>query len=83
MAEHQTHVEMGHVPGPENTLPLMMGKGPFGNLEMGGMFTVIKVRDRLPNGYGDPGWYEHPKGTVAYRVDAGDAPSREHPDHAH
>ena len=31
---------------------------------MGGMVTVLKVRDGLTN-YADPGWYEHPKGTVA------------------
>ena len=59
---------MGHMPGPENTIPMMGGVGPFGNLEMGGMFTVIKVRDRIARGYPDPGWYEHPRGTVAYRA---------------
>jgi hypothetical protein len=47
---------------------MMMGKGPFGNIEMGGMFTVVKVRDRLASYDKDPGWYNHPKGTVAYRV---------------
>lgn len=66
MAEHQEHTDMGHMPGPPNTLPMMMGKGPFGNLEMGGMFTLVKVRDDLaPGDYGDPGWYRHPKGTLA------------------
>ncbi|MBK8067603.1 MAG: copper oxidase [Rhodanobacteraceae bacterium] len=69
MAEHQDHTDMGHMPGPENTLPMMMGKGPFGNLEMGGMFSVIKVRDDLaPGDYRDPGWYRHPSGTVAQCV---------------
>ena len=54
------------MPLPDNTLPMMTGKGPFGALEMGGMFTVVKVRDGLArNDYGDPGWYQHPKGTVA------------------
>ncbi len=67
MSEHQHHVDAGHMPGPENTLPMMMGQGPFGNMEMGGMFTVIKVRDSLEPGQ-DPGWYEHPEGTVASRV---------------
>jgi len=67
MAEHQEHVEMGHHKGPENTLAMMLGKGPFGNLEMGGMFTVVKVRDKLARGdYRDPGWYPNPKGTVAW-----------------
>jgi hypothetical protein len=71
MAEHQAHSESGHMQGPENTLPMMIGKGPFGNLEMGGMFTVVKVRDQLRRGdYGDPGWYPNPPATVARRVSA-------------
>jgi FtsP/CotA-like multicopper oxidase with cupredoxin domain len=66
MAEHQEHAGMGHHPGPANTLPMMMGKGPYGNMEMGGMFTVLKVRDDLPPGdYRDPGWYQPPAGTMA------------------
>jgi len=69
MAEHQMHVDMGHHPGPVNTLPMMTGQGPFGNMEMGGMFTVVKVRDDLRRGdYRDPGWYSSPAGTVARRV---------------
>ena len=38
---------------------------------MGGMFTVVKVRDELKN-YDDPGWYEHPAGTVATEASAAD-----------
>ena len=58
------------MPLPENTLPMMTGQGPFGPIEMGGMFTVAKVREGLPRDqYGDPGWYEHPKGTVAYETE--------------
>jgi hypothetical protein len=54
------------MPLPENTLPMMDGRGPFGNLEMGGMFTTLKVRAGLGrNDYRDPGWYQHPAGTVA------------------
>ncbi|MDP3404446.1 MAG: copper oxidase [Brevundimonas sp.] len=68
MAEHQEHTDGGHR-GPANTLPMMMGRGPFGNIEMGGMFTLVKVRDDIRAGdYGDPGWYENPPGTVASRV---------------
>jgi FtsP/CotA-like multicopper oxidase with cupredoxin domain len=66
MAEHAEHVD--HMIGPKNTLPMMTGKGPFGNIEMGGMFTVVKVRDRLRSYDRDPGWYKHPRGTVAYRL---------------
>lgn len=66
MAEHQVHTESGHIEGPKNTLPMMMGKGPFGNIEMGGMFTVVKIRAGIDS-YADPGWYKHPKGTIAYK----------------
>ena len=52
---------------PSNTLPMMTGQGPFGSIEMGGMFTVIKVRDGLAHGdYKDPGWYPQPVSTRAY-----------------
>jgi len=69
MAEHAEHTGMGHMKGPPNTLPMMMGQGPFGNLEMGGMFALIKVRDDLaPGDFRDPGWFPNPPGTVAKRV---------------
>ncbi len=55
------------MPLPENTLPMMTGAGPYGSIEMGGMFTVIKIRPDLPRGdYRDPGWYKAPAGSVAY-----------------
>ncbi|MDH2170545.1 MULTISPECIES: multicopper oxidase family protein [Bacteria] len=70
MAEHQEHTDGGHQ-GPVNTTPMMGGKGQFGNMEMGGMFTVVKVRDDIARGdFTDPGWYRHPAGTVAKRVSA-------------
>jgi len=65
MAEHAEHAQ--HMPGPPNTLPMMTGQGPFGPLDMGGMFTVVKIRDGI-TGFDDPGWYHHPPGTVAWRV---------------
>jgi FtsP/CotA-like multicopper oxidase with cupredoxin domain len=61
--------DMGEMemPIPDNTLPMMTGAGPFGPIEMGGMFSVVKVREGLArNDYKDPGWYKHPPGTVAY-----------------
>jgi FtsP/CotA-like multicopper oxidase with cupredoxin domain len=61
--------DMGEMemPLPENTLPMMSGQGPFGAMEMGGMFTVVKIREGLArNDYRDPGWYRHPQGSVAY-----------------
>ena len=57
-------MEMGR---PKNTLPMMTGNGPFGPIEMGGMFTVLKVRAGITS-YADPGWYTNPPGTVARPV---------------
>lgn len=61
--------DMGEMemPIPDNTAPMMGGQGPFGSLEMGGMFTTVKVRrDQKPGDYRDPGWFKHPEGTVAF-----------------
>ena len=66
MAEHAAHGQ--HMAGLPNTLPMMTGDGPFGPIEMGGMFTVVKVRKGLMS-YADPGWYQHPPRTVAWKVD--------------
>jgi hypothetical protein len=55
------------MPIPDNTVPMMTGEGPFGSVEMGGMFSVLKVRkDQKPGDYKDPGWFKHPEGTVAH-----------------
>ena len=62
------------MPLPDNTLPMMTGFGQFGPIEMGGMFTVMKVREGLAAGdYQDPGSYKHPPGTVAYEVNVAKA----------
>jgi FtsP/CotA-like multicopper oxidase with cupredoxin domain len=56
-----------NMPLPENTLSMMTGSGPYGDMEMGGMFTVMKIRADLAHGdYRDPGWYQAPAGSVAY-----------------
>jgi FtsP/CotA-like multicopper oxidase with cupredoxin domain len=69
MSEMTEMSEMMDMPLPENTLPMMSGKGQFGAIEMGGMFTTVKVREGLArNDYKDPGTYKHPKGTVAREV---------------
>jgi len=72
-------MEMG-MPGPENTLPMMAGEGPFGMIGMGGMFTTLKVHDDMPRFASqeeyakrihqpkDGGWYRNPPGTVAESV---------------
>jgi hypothetical protein len=68
--------DMGEMemPLPDNTLPMMTGAGPYGALEMGGMFSVFKVRDgQKPGDYADPGWYPQPKGTQAWEW-TGEAP---------
>ena len=55
------------MPIPDNTARMMGGQGPFGSVEMGGMFSVVKVRHDQPRGdYKDPGWYKHPTGEVAF-----------------
>jgi manganese oxidase len=70
--------DMGEMemPAPDNTLPMMTGFGQFGPIEMGGMFTLMKIREGLTaNDYKDPGNYKHPEGTVAYEVASSSAPS--------
>ena len=59
--------EMG-MPTPKNSIPMMGGPGPFASVDMGGMFTILKVRDN-PDTADPKGWYQHPKGTVAERAD--------------
>ncbi len=69
--------DMGEMemPLPDNTIPMMTGWGQFGAIEMGGMFSVVKVREGISaNDYADPGWYDHPEGTVAYEW-TGDVPA--------
>jgi hypothetical protein len=64
------HAGMGNMMDmgrPRNTLPMMTGKGPYGEIEMGGMFTILKVREGLTS-YDDPGWYTQPEGSMARRV---------------
>lgn len=51
---------------PKNLSPIG-SPGPFGVIELGGMFTILKVREGLIH-YADPGWYKHPKGTVAESI---------------
>jgi hypothetical protein len=54
-------------PMPDNSLPMLTGVGQFGPLEMGGIFSVVMVREGLAlDDYKDPGWYQYPAGTLAY-----------------
>jgi FtsP/CotA-like multicopper oxidase with cupredoxin domain len=60
--------DMTHMGTPRNSLPMGGGDGPFGEIFMGGMFTIVKIREGLRSYDEDPGWYEHPAGTVASPV---------------
>ena len=44
------------------------GPGPFGTIDMGGMFTILKVRDD-PAKADAAAWYQHPPGSVAGPAD--------------
>lgn len=69
------------MPMPDNTLPMMTGSGQFGPIEMGGMFTVMKIRENLArDDYKDPGPYKYPNGSVAsvVAVPAGEIPRQGH-----
>lgn len=63
---HTGMADMGAMgmPLPDNAISMIGGPGPFGTIDMGGMFTIVKVRERL-DGDGDPGWYQQPAGTAS------------------
>ena len=54
---------------PRNSIAMRGGDGPHGLIDMGGMFAIVKIRDDIDYGR-DPGWYQQPRGTSAYRVDS-------------
>ena len=56
------------MPIPPNSLPMRGGKGPFSYIDMGGMFTILKVREGGAASDFD-GWYKYPKGSVAGSAD--------------
>lgn len=57
------------MPMPENSAPMRGGSGPFGPIDMGGMFTLLKVRDETRAE--DAGsFFRHPEGSVAGPADA-------------
>ena len=64
MGDMAEHIAAGHMKVPRNSIPMIGGPGPFDYITMGGLFTMLKVRDGIKS-YEDPGWYEHPEGTVA------------------
>ena len=50
---------------PPNSIPMVGGVGPYDEITMAGMFTILKVRENLKSYDQDPGWYETPPGTLA------------------
>jgi manganese oxidase len=65
--------DMGRMgmPVPENSIAMVGAEGPFDYITMGGMFTILKVRAGITS-FEDPGWYQHPEGTVARPASAGE-----------
>jgi hypothetical protein len=57
---------------PPNSLSMVGAPGPHDYITMGGMFTLLKVRDELPADGSDPGWYRSPPGTLASPATAED-----------
>ncbi len=49
---------------PPNSQPMSGVQLQYGRGTMGGLFTIFKIREGITS-YKDPGWYKHPKGTVA------------------
>jgi manganese oxidase len=69
MSDHGEHVESGHMPVPENSIPMVGVRGPRGYIPMGGLVSILKVRAGITR-YEDPGWFENPPGTEARRATA-------------
>jgi len=84
MSEMTDMAAMMDMPLPENTLPMMTGTGQFGAIEMGGMFTTLKVREGLArNDYKDPGPYKYPAGTMAKEYTGADQLPQAARQHSH
>ena len=60
---------------PKNLSPIG-NPGPFGVIEVGGMFTILKVREGITS-YADPGWFKHPEGTVAESIHLDPVPMKQ------
>ena len=69
MGDHGAHVGMGHMPVPDNSIPMVGVAGPRGYIPMGGLVTVLKVRAGITS-FEDPGWFQNPPGTEARRATA-------------
>jgi manganese oxidase len=56
---------------PPNSLPMRGGPGPHGYIDMGGMFTILKVREN-PERADASAWYTQPSGTSVKRATLAD-----------
>jgi len=65
MGDMAEHIEAGHMKVPPNSIPMIGGMGPHDYITMGGMFTILKVRENLASYDQVPGWYADPPGTLA------------------
>jgi hypothetical protein len=71
------YMTMGHkgmgedmeMPIPENSVAMRNAHAKHGVVTMGGMATLLKVRDGLTS-FEDPGWYDAPAGTTAIAATA-------------
>ena len=68
MGDMGKHVH--HMPTPENAIPMVGLEGPYGYVSMGGMFTLLKVRDKKTNKETKSQWYNPPKGTMVQPASA-------------
>jgi FtsP/CotA-like multicopper oxidase with cupredoxin domain len=57
------------MPVPKNSIPMRGAPGKHDYIDMGGMFTVLKVRDGITS-YEDPGFYDNPPGSLARSAEA-------------
>jgi hypothetical protein len=68
------------MPIPRNSIAMRGGVGPYGPIDMGGMFTIVKIRDDMDYAR-DPGWYS--TGPRAYRVNSMSVPDAQSPHGQH
>jgi manganese oxidase len=61
--------DMSGMPVPRNSVPMLGGRGKHDAITMGGMFTILKVRNQLKS-HEDPGWYDNPEGTLSIAASA-------------
>ena len=60
--------EMG-MPVPRNSIPMVGTDGQYGYIDMGGILTVLKVREKLTPATAEA-WYTSPRGTLALAATA-------------